>query len=619
MTIPVFATFNFVVATAAVMGALYGIFISPFWSEPVEFGQVLAGTVRYENNNPWYNTVVDTPSLQITFPALLLLAGFDAWHLSLAASAVFSGVAFTAIASAAFVLSRHAGLSIAVPFLMLTYRFVDFHGYPVMFPVSYFQMGQTGLYLALLALSFSANSRPITAGIMGGLLIGVHAVWGCAFVIGAISVSAWLRPKQLPSLTAAFALAVVIVIGMQAFATQVLPAKLEIKISAPPSDISQNDAEQMFAAHEAVIKISAAVPDVAGKAPQKTTRGTFLAHNVLFSDSPTPLQTALRFLVPEMCFLALALAFFAVGACAPVGGGLDGADRLILMAAVPMAVALGFKFFEEYDPNFHWVGSIDHRLPQLLLRAIVTRWLNLSTVLVPIMTLAILVVLARRQSWIAAMALALLLAFACLRRDWFLMPGTMTDISFPGWTLVGWIFLLAAILTLLFKFRRRAIFPNHVVGGAVAFVLVVKLTTLTAEASMQRRFTGSDGADPLVAVVKADSGTLLISPEIVSVRGFNPQLRTGRPIMVPMTMAAYDAETRTVIQVFCYTDPYLPFAKFYADIRPCFENRPASEWAAVRRAINTTGLITPDTWRLQIPPVISAGGFSYYRLPDVTH
>ena len=227
------------------MGVLYGVFVRPLWSESVEFGQVWAGMVQYETTNPWYSTIVSAPSLQITIPALLLLAGFDPWHLSLVSTAFFCAIAFSATAAAGYAYSRHWGLSVCIPLLLLTYGFANSHGYPVLFPVNYFQFGQTGQYLALLALALAACGWPLAAGFFGGLLAGAHAVWCAAFAIGAF--------RSLPGCSRGSSRGLLLrssfpwprALLLQGFGESVMPPKLQLSPPPIPAGVGAAPPESM--------------------------------------------------------------------------------------------------------------------------------------------------------------------------------------------------------------------------------------------------------------------------------------------------------------------------------------------------------------------------------------
>src|SRR5437762_2218833 len=109
------------IAISALLGALYGALVEPLWSEAVEFGQAWGGLVAYTASNPWYQIIVRDPSLQITVPALMLLAGMKPWSASLVMTGFFGASAFSAISAATYAFSRHLFLAICAPLLLLTY------------------------------------------------------------------------------------------------------------------------------------------------------------------------------------------------------------------------------------------------------------------------------------------------------------------------------------------------------------------------------------------------------------------------------------------------------------------------------------------------------------------
>ena len=525
--------------------------------------------------------------------------------------------------------------------MLLTYGFTNSHGYPVIFPVFYFQFGQTGQYMALLALALAACGWPLAAGFFGGLLAGVHAVWCAAFAIGAFPIIAWFQPRQLTRLALAFVISVTGALLLQGFGESVMPPRLQLSVPPIPAGAGSTPIKSMLASASsdqssprnetlmAETGTSSANQTPASPEPKKKRRTTYQGHNILFSDAPSPLQAAFDFFLPEIVFAALLAAyFFALGGTTRANDVhfFDG-YRLSAMAAIPIGAVILFKLIEELDPDLALLGAVDPRIPYFLMRAILPRWLNLSSLLIPILALSLLAVLAReKRSWLAAIGLAAFLIVVVIKSravgivsQWFLVPDLLTGST--------WISFAQALLPLILVAVIMARLPGHrspgmargpsvIVAAALAFLFVAKVAHLAVPAYAEQRYRGSDAADALVAEAKRDSGALIIAPEVHATRGFNPQLRTGRAMLPPLYLNIYDQEARKIIAVFCYTDRYLPFAEFYANIRPCFENRPPREWAVVRREARATGLITPDTWRLKIPVATSSGGFSYYRLPS---
>lgn len=595
---------KWVLGISVIFGILYGIFINPLWADAVEFGQAWAGLVPYQYS-PWGQALFLTPSLQITIPALLLLAGVNVWPLCLAVTSFFCALSFSAIAATTYALSRNVLLSIVIPFLLITYVFANSHGYPIAYPVSYFQFGQTGQYFALLGLALLSCQLPIAAGAIGGILGGIHPVWCLCFALAAFPVTAWLQPKLLIRLSLSFVVMLILSVALQYFGNALLPPKPEYTPPPVPKIVlSANTTTNK------VTKIEAS------KEIKKPTRGTFEGHNVLFSDSSSPIKTATIFFFPEVIFLMLCFSFFLVqGKSTP---------KLLIMLAIPMGLTTIFKIMEEIDPHFYMLGMLNEHLPGLAIRAIIDRWLNLNSLLIPLMTFSLLTVLIRdKKSWLATILLTGLLIFEAKNPTWFLVPisGAMNYLwGFLAFFLLGmfcyWRVIKSsagiAVQNSLQKYFEN--FQFLIVLITLALVLIVKIKEFTVIAHSNPVFTGFDQADKLVSVAKKDKGVLLISPGVVYAQGFNPQLRTGRPIIVPTKLDVYNNLSKKIISVFCYSDPLLPFDKFYANVKPCFENRSLAEWAIISKQTHATGIIAPVGWEFKMKPVITGGGFAYYNI-----
>jgi hypothetical protein len=149
--------------------------------------------------------------------------------------------------------------------------------------------------------------------------------------------------------------------------------------------------------------------------------------------------------------------------------------------------------FEEFDPDFVFLSLIDHRLPQLVMRAILPRWLNLSSLLVPVLALSLLAVLAReKRSWLAALGLTVFLVLILdkERWRWFFVP----DISSSNRTDFAQIYLLLipafVIVSKMKSYRGRGILdrnPSVIVAVALAFFFVAKIKDLAVPAYAEQR------------------------------------------------------------------------------------------------------------------------------------
>ncbi|MDB5825054.1 MAG: hypothetical protein JWR21_3758 [Herminiimonas sp.] len=602
-----------VIGIAAVLGGLYGVFVHPFWAaEAVEFGQAWAGLVKYEKSS-WGEIMFADPSLQITVPALLLLAGIDFWILSVIATAFFCATSFSAVAAASFAFNRNIALSIATPLLLLSYSFVNSHGYTVLYPVATSQFGQTGLYLTVLGLSLLACGWPIAAGVVGGVLGGAHAVWCACFVVSAFPITAWLQSKSLTRLLTSFVLALLAALALLHYGNSMMPTKGQYQ----PPPVPQEERIKDFSSDR--------------------IRAT--SHNVLLADAPTPIWAAGTFFLPSIFFVLLSFSFYFANQNAISSNNLSFmyAKRLMAIVALPVVLIFLFKIVEELDPHFYSLSVLHKRLPDLVLRAIFNRWLNLTTLLIPIMTVSLLAILVRdKLSRVGAIGLIALLGYATLRPYWWIVPVqeannvlllpkafssafTVADIPWLGKA----IFLSVIFGCLMVEAKneknnggRFGKYLSMFVTASLVACVIFKLVQLThtgyLNAFFKHRFSSADVYDALAAKAKVDNGPIIISSGVLG--AFYPQLRTGRPMIVPSILKVYDKASHTRIDVFCNADPMLPLPEFYDKIKPCFENRPPWEWDVIERETSATGLITPDSWKLKINPTISGGGLTYYRI-----
>lgn len=617
--------FGWLMGIAALLGILYGVFVSPFWSEPVDFAQVWAGLIDY-NKSPWGGPIFDVPSLQITIPALLLLIGFPVWPLCLAATGFFCALSFSAVTAASFAFTRNSALSLIFSLMLLSYIFSYSHGYPVGYPVGYWQFGQTGQYFALLGLSLLACGWPIAAGIVGGLLGGVHFVWCVGFVIAAFPIAAWLQSKIFKPFVFSFTTTLFFSMILMHYGNSVMPAREHYKYIFPSIPVSAVTNAKIVSDKESLQSVKKTTKiDIDIKRNKQLNpfqNKVWRGHNVIFSDAALALNAAFAFFLPEIIFVLLCLSFYCVQRTSMTADSdkFIYARRLLAMVVIPLVAAGLFQFLEQMDPSFHVLSLLNQQLPGLAQRAIINRWLNLSLLLIPIMTFSLLIILIRdKRSWMAVIGLIMIFKFIRDNSYWFFIPQLQSNNL-----LAVELFSVASIFYCLIALKKP-IFNSALVKNSQMLIVIFvglfffngKMSQLIHSAIDNRKFTGSDSADSLVATAKGHSGPILLSPGVVGNGGFNPQLRTNRPIIVPGNINVYDQATKTIIEVFCsWNQP--TFEEFYAKVQPCFESRSSRQWAVISKEMQATGLITPDTWKLKIVPTITGGGFSYYHLAELT-
>ena len=608
--------FWWAVLISSILGALYGSFAAPVWAEAVSFAQAWSGQVDYRHS-PWGNTMFGDPSLQIVIPSLMLKYGMDLWHASQIVCAFFCAVSFAAITACCFLFTRHAVASVAFAILLIPYHFIDSHGYPVMYPMSLSQFGQTGQYFCVLAMAALAMGYPRAAGVIGGILAAIHAVWCACFVLAGLPVVILWYRGMLWRLVSFFVICAAAALALQYYGAHSLPAHVLYEGPQVPADAAVKEKNNLDTAakrkEDTAVKESARTET---PGPAKKTRGTFTGHNTLFSDAPSLWKAVFKFFSPTVLLLVLSLFTWRLFLRQPLPASeshVTDIKRFAAMIAIPLLTVTCFKVVEEMDPQFQWLAMVHEKLPDLVLRAIVNRLMNLSTLMIPIVFITMLFLLIRDRCSIVALVTLGMIVMCGWLASWSVMP---FNIALKH-KIINAAFTLALVLSVLGIERRylenmRFVKWVPCIFSIAMLAFVVFAPVRYAYHSIKyHTYSSHNDQDEIFTFMQNDPGMLIIGSD----QSYDVQIRTRRPIFLPTMVDVYDKTNRKVVHTYCYTDPFLPFAQFYANIKPCFEERSPHEWAVVGRELVATGLLVPDSWKLKIKPTASSGGFNYYHLP----
>ncbi len=178
-----------VLMLSGICGALLGLRAG--WQTPIESAQVLAGLVRYPDDNPFYAYHIHTWTLLHQVPAVLLKLGLSEAAVSRLLGGAVGAVAFQSVALASYVFSRRAGWSIGLPLLLAACGTLDgFRGvYPLRIAPDrpWAAYGICGTAWVLLTWGMLAAGMPRAGSFALGIAPALHPVlgaWGLAVAIG---------------------------------------------------------------------------------------------------------------------------------------------------------------------------------------------------------------------------------------------------------------------------------------------------------------------------------------------------------------------------------------------------------------------------------------------------
>ena len=578
------------------LGALYGAFVTPLWNEMVECGQLLAGQVEFGSLNSLAYLHAHEVSTQTIAPAILLKLGMGTWLLSLLTSAVVCGLSFGAWALCALALSECPLFAVAVPLVFLGYPYGAAHFYPVVYPIDFFIFGQVGLYCALLTLGFHALGKVRATFLMLGLLPGIHAPWALGVWLGVAGHCLVCRRRPParqagPWFVGGFLLSVgLVVYGKLALKPLIVPVPQTAPAwAAPRSPPAAPSGDASEAA--------------AGPTRKGASRGVFQGHNVVIHQQEHPWRVALAFLAATLKLVGGVVTVWIVDRRMLGGRAWD----LLLMLGVILAIALVYKLLEELDPAFGWLGMLDPRLPKLLVRAIVNRWLNLATVVAPTLALAML---AR-------------LSLARGHREWML-PVLAAFVLKKGFF---WILALALVGVAVVPRGGRGKDPGgrperSAVGSKVFAALLMAFLVLKAarfgrQALREARYRGIDRYEPIARHLRKGHGAILLAPGVQAYDGFNVQVRSGRSIFLPGAYPLFAGEQsggapNPYPNVYCFDPAMESFAAFYAQVQECFEAHGAEDWRVIGYGMGVTNVLVPASYRLALPEEERTAEFVVY-------
>ncbi len=192
------------IAACAALGAGVGALIFPSWHHAVESAQAVAGVVAYDRGNPFGEYHLRSWSLLHQVLAALLRVGVTERALSYLASGAVGALSYAALGAALRALGVRERWTVALPAFIHLTCVTDFGvTYPVWLMGHYSSYGVIGLSGALLALSLLALRRDRGGLFLLGALPCVHTLLGL-YALALAALAAILTPSHRPTLRSAF-------------------------------------------------------------------------------------------------------------------------------------------------------------------------------------------------------------------------------------------------------------------------------------------------------------------------------------------------------------------------------------------------------------------------------
>lgn len=562
---------NSLLLLSALSGAILAIGQRPTWQDPVEAAQVLAGLVSYPHDNPVYIYSIKIWSLLNQLSAILLHAGVtELWTSHLIAGLV-GATSFAGLFLIVDAISGKPPVAFLTPLLMYSLSLVGASGaYPIALLGSSSSYGIIGLSYTLMVIGLLGTGRYRAGGFLAGLAPAVHPGLG-TFCIGLVTVSVLINLKEL---------------------RQQLPRFIPFFVAGGVATAASL-AWQMHTAQN--------LPHLDPLLKQ--------AYLDAFIRNFDHHRTAGGWLQPEV-FLGLLLAavssFFLLRKRLPIG-----AQIVVTSIVVSVVTTLMLVIATE-------------QIPPLAFLKVLIPWRFINYANICILPVAFGILSASSDESPRSGAL-----FACLLASCLILRVTKIPAE-------NFLFFSAILATGTVLIPRKASLPrgnsrniNRYVGWLTMALIALFMArqvipgTMAIIAGKARLPDRTDSQ--IYRMASEQKGILLTAGDMHLV-----QLVTRRPVLldggaldmfnyIPETGPRFNEILKKIygLDIFAMPpDKFRNIATIPYSHKSIWGSWGMKEWCAVRKEFGVTAVVTPDTWRLNLPLSTEGEGLALYTIPD---
>jgi hypothetical protein len=600
------------------------------WNEMVEFGKALSGTVQgYDPRGDIGFTG------QITLPALLIRAGVSNYALAILTSSLTCGLAFAAVGSVSLLVTSIPLSALVVPVLLCKYPFYNFHGYPVKFPIYFYIFGQVGLYAAVLTICLIALKKYRSAAFMAGMMPFIHAPWVIAVWTFGAFYFFLLRPSVSTrhvllfsgglALSAATFLAHQYILVPDALEHQrtrlaeVAPISTEI-ITATAGKILPDDTVSVAPVPHLSQGETGMPRSNKGDVPRPHA-----GHNPLLRNSENPYRTVLIYVSTDIAALVL-LYLLAVRRRIPDLNHDALRGLLYPLLALVVSIAI-FKIADEIEPTWSVLSTIHPAIPNAFLRIMPNRFLNLNSVLLPVLLLALSAHLALSRGSLTGAAALLILAMApalAMTDGRSLDFASLIGVLWPNIAISQLSLLIAALPVVWPRAGEfRLPHPSPVIAVWVGWAMVGFLVlSLGHRTYFQNKPYGylREADTPVLAALAGSKSPVIATLNVQGFDNFNLMAESNRPYYLTSD-GTLDHPTDSSLKIALDCRQMAEAGSHAQRVliqKKCFAQRSPELWVYIGATLQSKHVLANREFELNLPLVAETDSWRLYEIPTIT-
>lgn len=604
-----------------ILGLMYGGFFYPIYSEFLEFGQTLAGKVKYNSDNLFYQYRDVSPSLLYIISKNIALNFDDIELTNIIISAVISLLSFVSVYLVSEKLYPNGRFNFLIPIGLTSIFFPNYFLYPLWFPTNFFVWGQIGFYLFLLTVALSQKAiylRPIAV-----LFVSMcHPVYGALSALFLLFENFYLRTANIKNvffIIASFSLGIFLITSDHAkvylekdkivYKKEIMVVKdKEVNSSSPAQIINKNLNK------EKIVKINLS------NAHSPFYHGdfqNFIIGIISIASLPIIMNFVFKYKVNlsvQIRITNLFLLFILI--------------LSLISALSSYIVFLKVPFIIESYPYIEKIfGLVDRAAPN--------RILNFYFLLIIIVILNELTINKAKYNFFTIVQYAFfflfLLPIPVYITPYFWIKPYPSIVEATLITACLFVFTMFAIKFITEKnlkfffvdlFNRivQLIATKIIFSGIVLFCIVglgsifIKIVNIPIGPKYFVSFHKDENSLKKYLKLLPKTGSILTSYGVHGVRGMNIQQKSGLDYILPSQNLTKYVFKDKLKSVGCYDEfkKNIDWGNVKDFNKVCFEAKTKKEWNIIFKKFNIVSLIVPSSFNINLPIKISDGVFSIY-------
>jgi len=590
----------------------YSCIINFFPQESITYAKTILGHYQYNYTNGWFIFVKNQPiSLQIYLPIFLIKIGVNEIFLNYFWSFLTCLISYFSLFYFLQIITKNYFLSFIVPLFFFFHRFVDTHWYGVYYPTSFFYFGQMGMYLCLLSMSLLLLNKQKLSLIILIVNFFAHAAWG-AFNLVALILLIFLRKEKIKITPVHFSL-VLILLSLTFYVNNQI-SKIDINNSPTYNELSKTEIKEE--------KNNILLQDFDNsKIAYKISHSPYF--DLSFNNLKKNLLEITRFL-----FYEILLVIFLIFHRKKIN---EQTRQFAWTLTILSGLVIFYYFFNKVFHINNLFLLIDLRIPNLIDRMLITRFLNINNLIVLVFSLGFLINLAiRKNNYYVKLYFILLLTlfnlFLVLRGyyvvDLWLGISTLNIdrfiCNFFIWINVVFCFVYLFFYNYNFEesykkkinyIKIKRIFDLNI----ILFVLIILFYLLPLKYLNVSKFNSAN-LKLFNSIENNNYNEVIVGPLIYGY--IDPSYFSKTSIILP-SFYIKSLQNDQYVDIYCdnQRDVFVTTSDYFNYIEDqCFRDRPKKDWLKIAKHLNSKYIITRRNVNLNLDLVNQNNFIKLYQI-----